>query len=60
MPEEPTQQPQAPAQGTPPPDPPAQGGGLSEAEIQQAIANSTDWIQKGQDQGGVERVSTAS
>ena len=55
MPEEPIQRPQGPAQGGPPPDPPAQGGGLSEAEIQQAIANSTDWIQKGQDKGGVER-----
>jgi hypothetical protein len=55
MPDEPTQQPQGPAQGSPAPDPPVQGGGLSEADIQQAIANSTDWIQKGEDQKGVER-----
>ena len=55
MPEEPNEQPQQPAQGTPPPDPPIQSGDMSEAEIQQAIANSTDWIQKGEDKSGVER-----
>ena len=46
MPDEPTQQPQEQPQQTPAADPPEQGGGLSESEIQQAIANSTDWIQK--------------
>ena len=54
MPEEPTQQPEAQPQPTPAADPGA-GGGLSEADIQQAIANSADLIQKGEDQGGVER-----
>jgi hypothetical protein len=55
MPEEPTQQPEAQPQPTPAADAPGAGGGPSEADLQQAIANSTDWIQKGEDQGGVER-----
>lgn len=56
MSDEPTQQPQqGQPQPTPAADPPDQGGALSESQIQQAIANSTDWIQKGEDRHGTER-----
>ena len=54
MSDEPEQQPetQPPPAGQPPVEP---GGGLSETEIQQAIANSTDWIQKDADKDKTER-----
>ncbi len=57
MSDEASQQSQDQSQPQPRPsaNPQSQPGGLSEAEIQEAIANSTDWIQKGEHKHGIER-----
>lgn len=49
------QQPQGQPISQDQPPPAHQGGVLSEAEIQQTIADSFDVIHKGEDQHGVER-----